>query len=380
MFHRSVRRSLALAAASTLLVAGVAQADGVAVDGDAVSPGVQTFVDLGTATPGGTVNRDVTLWMSCSGLSHVDPGQLVVASQGIVTVPTDGSISATDVTLGPVPTAWPDDSAGIIGCPEPMSIGSNGPSHVTIVAPTTPGLDYAFTLQYDRTLSPAGVSDGSSVSGFTIITFMLDVVEGSADTTPPVLTDVPADLDMVTEDPAGAALDYAMPSATDDQDPAPTVACDPAPGDVAPIGTTTVTCTATDAAGNAAVAAFDVTVHLASVNWENPVGGGLDRATRGSSVPLKVTAWLDGQPASGSAVFAVQSCGPGPSAVEASVAATWQTDPERWMAVLDTSGLTDGCHRVALVVEGASVGSFGLEIVDPGNSTAALARGRNRLS
>jgi len=53
---------------------------------------------------------------------------------------------------------------------------------------------------------------------------------------------------------------YALPSATDDETPDPDVACDPAPGSTFPVGATTVTCTATDAYGNATTHAFTVTV------------------------------------------------------------------------------------------------------------------------
>jgi len=381
MARRSLRRSLALAAAATLLVAGMAQADSVAADGDAVAAGVQTFVDLGTVAPGATIHRDVTMTMACSGLQHVDPGQVVDVFQSAVTVPlAGGSIAATGVTIGPVPATWPDDTGGIVGCAEPMTLDGSTPSHVTIVAPTTPGLDYAYTVDFDRTLSPEGVSDGSSIKGFTLITFMLDVEDGAADTTPPVLAAMPGDLDLTTADPAGAALDYPLPTATDDTDPAPVVGCDPAPGDVAPLGTSTVTCTATDASGNSASAAFDVTVHLVAVTWQSPLGGGYDRATRGRSVPVKAQVTLDGQSAESTGVFEVRACGAGPSVAEMGVPATWQADPERWMAVIDTSGLAGGCHDVALVIDGLVVGSFGLEIVEPGNSIAALGRGPNRPS
>ena len=55
-------------------------------------------------------------------------------------------------------------------------------------------------------------------------------------------------------------MHYALPTATDDETPDPDVACDPAPGSTFPVGATTVTCTATDAYGNATTHAFTVTV------------------------------------------------------------------------------------------------------------------------
>jgi Tol biopolymer transport system component len=83
-----------------------------------------------------------------------------------------------------------------------------------------------------------------------------------ADTTPPALT-VPGDRVVDATRPAGATVGYAV-SATDDVDPAPTVACTPAAGSVFPIGTTTVACTATDAAGNAATRTFTVRIRGAA--------------------------------------------------------------------------------------------------------------------
>ena len=83
-----------------------------------------------------------------------------------------------------------------------------------------------------------------------------------ADTTPPVPT-VPAGVAADATSPAGAVVTYAV-SAHDDVDPSPVVTCAPAPGGTFAIGNTTVTCTATDASGNAATASFVVHVRGAS--------------------------------------------------------------------------------------------------------------------
>ena len=52
---------------------------------------------------------------------------------------------------------------------------------------------------------------------------------------------------------------------TDDCDEAPMVVCEPASGSTFKGGTTTVTCTATDASGNVSTATFDVTVEVDDV-------------------------------------------------------------------------------------------------------------------
>ena len=92
---------------------------------------------------------------------------------------------------------------------------------------------------------------GTDASGNTSqCTFTVQVV----DTTPPTIT-CPADIASNTCD-----VTFADPTATDLCDPAPTVVCVPASGSGFPVGTTVVTCTATDAAGNASNCTFNVTV------------------------------------------------------------------------------------------------------------------------
>jgi len=84
--------------------------------------------------------------------------------------------------------------------------------------------------------------------------FAIDVVDG----TPPDIT-CPGDITAECAGPNGAPVSYSA-SATDDCDPSPAVDCFPASGSLFPLGTTQVTCTATDAAGNSDQCSFDVTV------------------------------------------------------------------------------------------------------------------------
>ncbi len=79
-----------------------------------------------------------------------------------------------------------------------------------------------------------------------------------ADTTPPVIT-VPGPITTNATSPNGAVVTYAV-SATDPDDAVASLNCVPASGSTFPIGTTTVTCTATDTNGNAAIASFTIRV------------------------------------------------------------------------------------------------------------------------
>jgi hypothetical protein len=383
--RRSRRARASLFLASALLLAGAlpASADTIAADGDAVLAGNQGVVDLGTVAPGATLHADVSFTLVCAGLRHADPGQTVTLSDGGGTIPAaGGSISATDALIGPVPSTWADDSGGIVGCPSGLSLASSGPSHVTIVAPTEVGTGYEFTLMYARALAPAGSMDAASLSGVTAISFVLAVADAPSpepepepDTTPPVLVGLPTGLDLVTTDPAGAALDYAPPTATDDRDPAPLVACDPAPGATVPVGAWVVTCVATDAAGNSAAGSFPITVHLAAARWAPPVGDdAYVRAEPGRTIPVAARATLDGVPrASGAAQLVVGACpavvavGQVANAVvsEAPVALRWDRESRRWFGLLRTSGLAPGCHAATLELDGVAFGSFQLDLRSP---------------
>jgi HYR domain len=79
-----------------------------------------------------------------------------------------------------------------------------------------------------------------------------------SDTSPPTLVLPPATTIEATG-PAGAIATYTV-SATDDQDPNPTVVCSPPSGSTFALGSTSLTCTATDAAGNSVTGSFLVQV------------------------------------------------------------------------------------------------------------------------
>jgi HYR domain len=91
----------------------------------------------------------------------------------------------------------------------------------------------------------------------TFDTFTVTVTEkdpGAA----PVLT-VPDGITAEATSPHGALVSYSV-TAQDEEDGAIVPACAPASGSTFPIGTTTVTCTATDSDGQSAAATFDVHV------------------------------------------------------------------------------------------------------------------------
>ena len=88
------------------------------------------------------------------------------------------------------------------------------------------------------------------------------VARWAHESVPPVLS-CPSSVFMVERygSPPGEIVDFTV-TASDESDPAPRVVCVPPSGSVFPIGTTLVTCTATDACGNQSTCEFPVTVAL----------------------------------------------------------------------------------------------------------------------
>ncbi|WP_236720196.1 HYR domain-containing protein [Rathayibacter sp. VKM Ac-2630] len=80
-----------------------------------------------------------------------------------------------------------------------------------------------------------------------------------ADVLAPRIADVP-DVHAVSNGASGVKLSYTPPSAIDTRDGAVRLVCSPPSGSRFSIGTTTVTCTAKDAAGNTRTSSFDVIV------------------------------------------------------------------------------------------------------------------------
>ncbi len=248
MNTRTAWRAATAATAISLLLAGVATADSVAADSDTVTPGIQGMVYLGTVAPGSTIERDLGLELVCSGLGHVPAGTTISLTPTAV-APLNGKISATEATLGPVPDTWPAANEACVGDPV---LDAAVPSHVTLTAPTLPGTGYIYRVTFER-------SPSTGTTGTTLAQLVLSVSGDTPANTPPVLS-LPSDLGVEADHAGGwiAAFDATASDAEDDPDPA--VTCSPAPGDLVPLGDTTVSCSATDSGGLTASGSFDVHV------------------------------------------------------------------------------------------------------------------------
>ena len=116
------------------------------------------------------------------------------------------------------------------------------PARLSITAPTMPGPDRSYSVLLPWTRPTGSPTWPASRSRWTW-------GRPPVDTTPPVLTGIPAPQSALTSGDL-AVVTWPLPTATDETDPSPSVACAPPSGSAFPIGNTTVTCTATDASGN----------------------------------------------------------------------------------------------------------------------------------
>jgi hypothetical protein len=138
---------------------------------------------------------------------------------------------------------------------------------------------------YSGLFSLTGGADENAQDILATLQFTVQVNE---DTTPPVLSGVPSDINATADSSNGAVVTYTSPTANDAVDGSVAVSCSPASGSQFPLGTTIVTCTAADSKGNTATASFKVTVEYSWSGFLQPVdanGGSVFRL--GRTVPLK---------------------------------------------------------------------------------------------
>jgi hypothetical protein len=158
-----------------------------------------------------------------------------------------------------------DTTAPVIAVPTSVSAEATSAAgaEVVFVASASDLVDGAVTP------SCAPASGATFALGSTTVTCAASDVRGNAssasfdvsvvDTTAPTFDAVPALGPTEAVGPAGAPVLYAI-GATDLVDGAVTPTCDLVSGSVFPIGTTQVTCSATDAAGNTSSMVFDISV------------------------------------------------------------------------------------------------------------------------
>ena len=195
-------------------------------------------------------------------------------------------LPADGFTVGDhVLTAWATDKAGNTATKDfTVTITDKTPPAITVPADMTveaagpDGAKVGFTDQISATdlvdANPTIKADPASGSTFplgeTTVTVSATDAAGNVatktfkitvvDTTAPVISGVPAGMTLEATSAAGAIAAWAAPTAADLVDGTVAVSCSPASGSTFPLGETTVTVSAKDAAGNKAEASFKVKV------------------------------------------------------------------------------------------------------------------------
>ncbi len=165
---------------------------------------------------------------------------------------TSGAFTVSVVNLPPVVTTSGNvsvEATAPAGTPVTFSAVAVDTVDHRLTATCTPASGSPFPLGTTTVTCSATDSRGQVGTATLNVTVV--------DTTPPTLT-LPGAL---TADATGTGAPVAFTvGASDNGNPSPAVSCTPAAGATFPVGTTPVTCTATDASGNAATGSFDVTV------------------------------------------------------------------------------------------------------------------------
>jgi hypothetical protein len=203
-------------------------------------------------------------------LESIPPGAMEVRIDTPDGYQADTDVKSADVAAHPVTevdfylTEYQDKELPMLSMPDDIIVEATGPSG-TVVTYEASAMD-----AQDGELTPicTSASGNTFPLGSTIVTCTATDTSGNSasdsfnvtvmDTTTPVLT-VPEDFAFETTGTSGAEVTYTA-SATDTVDGDLTPICTPASGNIFPLGTTGVTCTATDASGNSASDSFNVAV------------------------------------------------------------------------------------------------------------------------
>ena len=317
MFLRPVCRAVAVAATATLTLftGSAALADNVTVDGDTVAT---TTTDIAVVTCPLPVSRAGQVEVKRTGgptAAHFMPGETLTITitdsspqvattvvGGPVVVPPgfteNGATSAFTFNLGTTISAGADrgSTSVTIAVSSPSytaksdsfgvswNCGANTPPTVTMLG-VADGESFEFgneplitcsrsdTQDGDGTVTPAvtalsgpraddGLGSRTATCSFTDSSGLTGTASATyqvVDTTAPYVAP-PSHLTVEATSASGAIVEFTEPSGTDAVDDQVPARCAPAPGSVFPLGSTTVSCTATDREGNAGTASFTVDV------------------------------------------------------------------------------------------------------------------------
>jgi hypothetical protein len=235
------------------------------------TPPVITPTIAPKANSNGWNNGSVTVTWSVS-----DPESGIVSSNGCTatTLGTETPLAGTTLTCSAINGAGLTNSASVTVKIDVTAPALTLPSHLTVEATGSSGASVSYSASTSdslsglNTLSCTPPSGSTFPLGTTTVSCSANDKAGNTasgtfavtvqDKTPPVVT-VPADMTVEATGASGAVVTFSA-SASDLVDGSVSVTCTPASGSTFPLGTTKVTCSATDRAGNSDSASFNVVV------------------------------------------------------------------------------------------------------------------------
>ncbi|MFD0599290.1 HYR domain-containing protein [Catellatospora coxensis] len=194
------------------------------------------------ATATGTVSGSVSLAAAAGSVNRA------------TTLPVSATVVACDTTAPvlhlPGPLTVEATAPGGTAVTYPATADDENPAHPTVTCDHPSGA--TFPLGDTTVRCSATDAAGNTGTGQFTVTVV--------DTVGPVIQAVADITGVEATGPDGAAVTYRTPTAADAVAGTVPVSCSPASGTDFPLGTTTVTCTATDGHGNSSRQTFDVTV------------------------------------------------------------------------------------------------------------------------
>lgn len=152
-----------------------------------------------------------------------------------ITWANDSDLALTN-TPANITTAATSSAGAVVTYTPPTVVDEDSPLP-TVSCDTPSGSTFAVgTTTVTCTVSDSDDSNGPVSTSFTVTVTDTDLA----------LTGGPASLTVNATSPAGAVVNYTPPTAVDEDLPLPAVTCDTPPGSTFAIGTTTVTCSASD--------------------------------------------------------------------------------------------------------------------------------------
>ncbi len=250
-FGRLTGMAAAAAVVLSLLTATLAWADNALADGDNAVPLSTHALAFGNVCANSTVTKDVLVGVSRTGGSS---GFRNSTSAMVSVVGSAGTgVSAAMAAPQPAGSSNPFTIPSTFEGSGSGTLAGQATGRVTLVAGATTG-NRTGTVTFRVTGTKA--SNGSALTEDTVLSLSATVV--ACDTTPPTLN-LPANITAEATGPTGRVVTFTA-TATDVAPASPAVSCAPTSGSTFPLGTTTATCTSTDAAGNVATGSFTITI------------------------------------------------------------------------------------------------------------------------